>query len=631
MAEREDQPRAFWRGARGVRKAELVSRHLSSSFVSRHYEVVRRLNSGSFAHVNLVRERETDQLRVCKVISTKEMDLHVLGMMRKEVQVLSALDHPNIVKLYEFAEDEKTEELVLILEYVAGGDCIDLLEEKERLLEENFVARLIHQLLVVMNYCHKRGITHRDVKPENVMLATDEETADCRVIDFGLATPYKGKVKEFAGTVSYLSPELAIEQAGFSMAADVWAVGATAFELLTGVAPFGKPQDFDNDSDAILEQLCDYEDFDQDLLDVFRQSPGHQQLWRSSEAKDFLRFVLKATPEDRPTAAEALEHRWLLRHRPEPAAITTEMLLSLAGFAEASHVHRGCLYALAAKGADKPTMESLGQAFVQADTDCDGQISKEDLAKAVAKAKSWWTWSREPEVDLDAVFKAADQDSLGFTEFAAMCLFGKHSDLNDELMDRAFAALDHDRDGQLRAEELQPIFKRHPQGLPKYHAFKRDEWCDCLMKEVEREMSEERAREEAARKEEKKQSEHGYVQSFIDRWLFAGCRAQQDADSEIDLGDEEPKNPKVERLQKEAAVRLPPALAASQMVQAAMASSPPDPVPVGTTFPALQAPKGLLPGPAGPGASFSSASTFSSLSSHPMPLRPSRSSHVLGH
>ncbi|CAJ1395406.1 unnamed protein product [Effrenium voratum] len=243
------QPRAFWRGGRGVRKAQLVSRHLSADFVDRNYEVVKPLNRGSFSRVNLVRDRLTGALRVCKVIDIKDMDPHVLGMMRKEVQILSALDHPNIVRLFEFAEDERKHELVLILEYVQGGDCIDLLEEKARLLPEQLAARIIHQLLVVLNYCHKCGITHRDVKPENVMLTSLSEDAFCKVIDFGLATPYKGRVKEFAGTVSYLAPELAIAQAPtsggacwalepkpsrFSMAADIWAVGVTAFELLAG-------------------------------------------------------------------------------------------------------------------------------------------------------------------------------------------------------------------------------------------------------------------------------------------------------------------------------------------------------------------------------------------------------------
>eukprot|EP00440_Ansanella_granifera_P039509 gb/GFBE01042858.1/.p1 GENE.gb/GFBE01042858.1/~~gb/GFBE01042858.1/.p1 ORF type:complete len:630 (+),score=160.80 gb/GFBE01042858.1/:1-1890(+) len=620
------EPRAYWRGDRGVRKAELVSRHLSSDFVDKHYEVVRRLNSGNFAHVNLVRERFTDRLRVCKVISIKDMDPHVLGMMRKEVQVLSALDHPHIVRLYEFAEDEKRQELVLILEYVPGGDCIDLLEEKEMLLPEKLVARLIYQLLVVMNYCHQCGITHRDVKPENVMLSsTSEESAGCKVIDFGLATPYKGRVKEFAGTVSYLSPELAIEQAGFSMAADVWAVGATAFELLTGVAPFGKPQEYGNDCDPILEKLCAYERFDQDLLEVFRNSPGHQQLWRSSEAKDFLRFVLQAEPEDRPSAAKALEHRWLQRHRPEPAAITADMLHSLAGFAEASQMHRSCLFALAVKGADEPEVERLGDAFVQADRDGDGKISREDLTNSINQAKSWWTWSKEPEVDFDAVIAAADQDGTGYlsyTDFAAACLFSQNDTLDAGLIARAFKALDHDRDGQLKADDVKPAFPRYPTGLPKYVNFKEDEWHSCVLKEVEAEHAEELARRKAAEEEEAAKqraqaAEPGFLRGLFDR-VFVGCRTQRSDSHEFSLDDDTPKcmREQVERLKAQPACQLPAAASAVEMAAAAQAKSFDPSFQASCTSFQLQPPGGMLP--AVPGASFASASTFASLSSmHP--------------
>ena len=110
------------------------------------------------------------------------------------------------------------------------------------------------------------------------------------------------------------------------MAADIWAVGVTAFELLTGVSPFGKLQEYGNSIEPILEKLCHFESFDEDLYDTFRSSVGHQRLWRSSEARDFLRQVLAAEPEERPSAQKALEHPWLLRHQPEPVPIAKDSL-----------------------------------------------------------------------------------------------------------------------------------------------------------------------------------------------------------------------------------------------------------------------------------------------------------------
>ncbi|CAK9058342.1 unnamed protein product [Durusdinium trenchii] len=595
-------PRAFWRGARGVRKAQLVSRHLSADFVQKNYEVVKQLNSGSFSRVNLVRERGTDALRVCKVIDIKDMDPHVLGMMRKEVQVLSALDHPNIVRLYEFAEDEKTQELVLILEYVPGGDCIDLLEERERLLPEKLVARIIHQLLVVLNYCHKSGITHRDVKPENIMLTSLSDDAFCKVIDFGLATPYKGRVKEFAGTVSYLAPELAIAQSGFSMAADIWAVGVTAFELLAGISPFGKQQEYGNSIEPILEQLCEYESFDEDLYQTFRASPGHQRLWRSSEARDFLRVLLAADPEERPTAEKALQHPWLLRHQPDPVPIAEEMLRSFVGFTEATQMHRSCLYALAGKGHfDELDVHMIGYAFAQADSDHDGRISKEDLLNA-SQASSWWSWNRGSEVDMEAFLKAADQDCkgyLGYTDFVAACLFQIHPTLDDALVDNTFDVLDHDRNGRLKADDVMPAFPRYPAGLPKYCAFKRAEWHQCVFREVEDEL----ARTSTEDSEESP--------GFLAR-IFSGffCRHIDDGEGhELSVDATPPQfRDKVSELRSSTACALPPIAPAADMVLAARATAQQ------AKANYLKPPKGLLPW-AATGASFSSASTFTSFSS----------------
>lgn len=601
-----------------MRKAELVSRHLSADFVDQHYEVVRRLNVGSFSRVNLVRERRSDELRVCKVIDLKDMDPHVLGMMRKEVQILSALDHPNIVRLYEFAEDEKRQELVLILEYVPGGDCIDLLEERDRLLPEELAARIVHQLLVVLNYCHSSGITHRDVKPENVMLSSLDDDATCKVIDFGLATPYKGKVKEFAGTVSYLAPELAIAQAGFSMAADIWAVGVTAFELLAGVSPFGKLQEYGNECDPILEKLCTYESFDEDLLQVFRESPGHQRLWRSSEAKNFLRFILAADPEDRPTAAQALDHPWLARYRPTPAPIEPEMLRTFADFAEAPQMHRSCLFALAAKGRHgKLDMEAVEATFTDIDLDHDGKISLEDL-RAASQSQQWWPWRRQPEVDIDAFFRLADQDGTGFmgyTEFVAACLYQVYNSFDASLVDEVFETLDHDRNGLLKADEVKHAFRRYPAGLPKYCSFKRDEWHDCLCREVEDEYA------RTSSTEDSEASKEGPVQRFFNQ-LF--CRIGDDFEGQDSATvDATPRHfqKKVDELKQMDACQLPLTSPAIDMVLAARAIGPADPHPLGmgstqvsrSSF-QLQPPKGLLT-VSTTGTSFSTASTFASLSS----------------
>ncbi|CAE8602923.1 unnamed protein product [Polarella glacialis] len=463
------------------------------------------------------------------------MDPHILGMMRKEVQVLSALDHPNIVRLYEFAEDEARGELVLILEYVPGGDCIDWLAETDRTVSEKLVARVVRQVLVALNHCHTRGIVHRDVKPENMMLSASRDSPDCKLIDFGLASPYKGEMKEFAGTVSYLSPEQAVREAGYSTAADIWAVGVSAFELLTGVPASGKLAEFEGDSEPILQRLRGYEGFEEDLQATFDAAPGGRQ-WRSGAAKDFLRLLLAADPDHRPTAAEALKHPWLQSYGVSPqATLTSEMMQSLAGYAEASQLTRNCLFALAAKGADECKVEHLCDVFTAVDSDGDGMLSREEFGNALAKAQSWW-WSKAPDVELDAAFQAPEcsRNFLSYTDFVAICLFSSHvsengSNLVDaNLLKKALEALDHDQDGLLRALDVRLVFgckvlQRLPRDLTLSLAVVQDALLNGALEDDSLHVPSEVGSSGRAAAQMNSQASGSAFSQLLQSILFAGC------------------------------------------------------------------------------------------------------------
>ncbi|CAJ1378434.1 unnamed protein product [Effrenium voratum] len=354
-----------------------------------------------------------------------------------------------------------------------------------------------------------------------------------------------------------------------------------------------------------------------DLYETFRSSPGHQRLWRSREARDFLRRLLVARPEDRPTAEEALAHPWLVRHQPDPVPIDQALLQSFAGFTEAPQMHRSCLYALAGKGfLEELDADMVGYAFSQADSDNDGKVCLEDL---VASQESRWWWSSQ-KVDMAAFFKAADQDGkgyLGYTDFLAACLFEIHSTFDGSLVNSTFDVLDHDRNGLLKAEDVRPAFRRYPEGLPKYCPFRRDEWQSCVFREAE---------EESAQAS----SEGSEAPGFLER-IFGGlfCRLNDAESSEPADDAEAPFQKKVDELKSSTACRLPATVPAANMVLAARALAPQDPpmLQAGRSF-QLKPPKGLS---VNTGTSFSTASTFASLSSGPQQLAPARSSYYVWH
>merc|ERR1719157_216046 len=146
-----------------------LPRHNTSSIVGRNYTVIKDLGQGSFSRVQLLRDRRSGEDRVLK-ITEGGMGTDQAQMCKNEFQVLSSLDHPNIVKCFEYFEDIARGQTLMVLEYVGGGDCQQLLRSSAKAQSEAFIAKLISQVLSVLSYCHARGIMHCDIKPDNIML-----------------------------------------------------------------------------------------------------------------------------------------------------------------------------------------------------------------------------------------------------------------------------------------------------------------------------------------------------------------------------------------------------------------------------------------------------------------------------
>jgi len=445
--------------------------------------VVRELGRGSFSHVKLVRERRTGHERVCKVVRTDQMPPEVLQLTKTEVQVLATLDHPYIVKLYEYAEDAARHKLVLILEYIAGGDCNGLLEDSGRTLGEAQVARLIHQLLVAVNCCHSRGIAHRDLKPLNMMLTRSLGpwgSPNLKVIDFGLAASSRTS-RDFVGTPAYMPPEVLAGTVDCTFQADMWSIGVAAAELLAGEPPFGRPEDYGGDMAPVFESIRGFRSFE-DITDSLEDMPN----WagRSNEAKDFVRRLLRLDPERRPTASEALGHPWLERCREVQVGLGVDMVRSMVDYAAAPPLARCCMLAIAARTGISE-IARVGAAFADADADDDGSILQEEFVDAIASTSTCgWT---HIEVDVGEVFAAADlgqSGRLGFTEFAAAVLFTRFNGSLDRLAEQAFCALDCDRDGWVRPSDIRPFLSSEARSSlslpPEGRAFDVREWCSCV-------------------------------------------------------------------------------------------------------------------------------------------------------
>jgi len=465
-------------------RSSMVPRHACSSFVSKNYEVVRQLGKGSFSQVKLLRDKRTGGERVLKVteggMGTKECQ-----MLKNEIQVLSALDHPNIVKIYAYSEDMQRGQLLLVLEYFGGGDCQQLMRKDKRPQAETFVAKLISQLLLALSYCHTRGIVHCDVKPENMMLTVPRhpyDTPDCKVIDFGLTHRIDEPTRDFVGTPSYMAPEIVKGTIHYTLKADLWSVGVTACELLSQKAPFGRPCEYKGKIDPVLEKIKKCTAF----ADVEGRIRTPAWKSRSSLAQAFVAHLLHVDHATRPTANKALKHPWMVDNKDAARQLGPDMLKSMVRFMGSTALIRRCMLIVASRMSSL-NRERIGAVFVGLDTNNDGKLTREELAGAIAPSLiGCW----EPEIDIDDYFDAADQDSKGeinYTHFMATCLIDAKS-TPDVIAQRAFDALDDNHDGLVRMDEVRHLFREQDllkmKSLPTNRPFNLNEWralvlADC--------------------------------------------------------------------------------------------------------------------------------------------------------
>eukprot|EP00928_Gymnodinium_smaydae_P045609 TRINITY_DN30380_c0_g1_i1.p1 TRINITY_DN30380_c0_g1~~TRINITY_DN30380_c0_g1_i1.p1 ORF type:complete len:505 (-),score=97.59 TRINITY_DN30380_c0_g1_i1:153-1667(-) len=456
----------------GVNKADVVTRHKSSRAIAGFYEVVRELGAGSFGRVCLVQDRQFEVEKVCKFVKTQGMQRHTLELMKKEIATLRTLDHPSIVRLFAHVEDSQASELVLVLEYIPGRDAEELVKQATSPLPDRLVARLLYQLFRALAYCHCRGVTHRDIKLQNLMVIDppDGGDPDCKLIDFGLADLRAEGMQDYVGTPKFMAPEVH-RRAVYTSKADIWSVGVTAVELLSREAAFAQPYD----------RIGGYRDFSV-VEDRLANCPGWTE--RDEDAQGLVRWLMQANPDDRPTADAALEERWLGVHRPKMQRFPKEIARSMAGYVRAPPVVRCCLLCIAAR-IGTTDADSIGHAFLGADSDGDGLVSAEDLEVALSgmEGVKWWC-DPASRVDVEEVVDSANlshQDGISFTEFVAACLFANHATLED-LASEAFHALDDDRDGYVRVTDIVSLFRERDRPflrtLPQHEPFDLEEWCE---------------------------------------------------------------------------------------------------------------------------------------------------------
>ena len=279
---------------------DLNTYQLPSNCFSSHYKILSFLGEGSYGKVFKAREISTGRVLAVKKIQINN-SLTKYKKTIKEINLLKNLDHPNIVKFYDFFEEE--ENIYLMMEFLEGCTLKQYIQKTE-VISENNARIIIKQLLTALSYLHYAcDICHRDIKPENIMFKEKNDINSLKLLDFGLSLEnFESKnYLENCGTLVYMAPELLINNIKYTKGVDVWSVGIILYMLLMkGKNPFYNRGD---SKETVIKNIRNN--------NVIFNNDINEENNISNMGKDLINKLLKKNPLYRYTIRSALEHPWI--------------------------------------------------------------------------------------------------------------------------------------------------------------------------------------------------------------------------------------------------------------------------------------------------------------------------------
>jgi eukaryotic-like serine/threonine-protein kinase len=210
----------------------------SPTEIAGRYRIERRLGAGGMSTVFMAKDTVLERPVAVKLLAEHLADDEAfVYRFRREALSAARLQHPNIVQVFDSGQDQSTERHYIVMEYVDGPSAADMLRESKE-LDIGETVRLVRDACHGLDYAHRAGVVHRDVKPGNLLFA--EEMGITKLADFGIAKAAEQtritQVGSVLGTAAYLSPEQARgEEAG--PASDIYSLGVCAYQFLTGRLP----------------------------------------------------------------------------------------------------------------------------------------------------------------------------------------------------------------------------------------------------------------------------------------------------------------------------------------------------------------------------------------------------------
>jgi len=266
------------------------------------YEMIDDLGQGSFGLVKLGIVSKTKEKVAIKILKKSKMKEKELEQMRLEIDILKISKHPNIVSFLDHFEN--SEYIFIVMEYIKHGSLKDFLKNQKPLskLNEIIICKIIYQVASGIRYLHDYCIIHRDIKPDNIMVASVEDEIIVKIADFGLSkilAPHE-KTSEGYGTLTYIAPEI-LKNIPYNTSVDIWSLGVLTYVLISKSLPFY--DEFQNAKRLVQKIINGKVEFSSIVWNT-----------KSNQLKDFISLCLEKDEKKRLNIDQVLKHNWFKLH-----------------------------------------------------------------------------------------------------------------------------------------------------------------------------------------------------------------------------------------------------------------------------------------------------------------------------
>ncbi|KAM3132738.1 hypothetical protein pb186bvf_015166 [Paramecium bursaria] len=393
-----------------------------------HYQIGSLLGKGSYGHV-----RQVGIIRAMKSIKKTCLILEDQQRMLSDINILKTLDHPNIVRVYEFFQDDT--HYHIITEYLSGGELFSKIKQNSH-FSERITADYMRQILRAVSHCHEKQIVHRDLKPENIIFSNEWQL---KIIDFGTSRQFDGStfMRKRLGTPYYIAPEVLSQE--YNEKADVWSCGVIMYILLCGYPPFAGRTDQDT-LKKVKEGKLLFDVNDWSLI--------------SNQAQDLVKKMLTLDPKQRLSAKQALTHQWVLNNT-QPNFLNKQALGNLIKFQAQSHFQKAMISFIVSQTIMSQEMKDLQSSFMAMDRNQDGLLSKTELISAYADILN----KEEADQKVQAILESVDINLSGQVDYSEFIMAASNLEKVTSIqhIKQAFQMLDLNHDGYLSRDELEEV------------------------------------------------------------------------------------------------------------------------------------------------------------------------------